>query len=119
MLACGTTTAEVKSGYGLETDAELRMLRAIRALALAQPIELAATFMGAHEISGRIPRPPGDYVRLIIEEMIPAVAAERRSPSGATCSASAASSRPKNHGTSSRPGCATASRRAFTPTSSR
>ena len=50
MLACGTTTAEVKSGYGLETASELRLLRVIRELGARQPIELAATFMGAHEI---------------------------------------------------------------------
>ena len=47
MLQCGTTTAEAKSGYGLETAAELTMLRAIRRLGRAQPIDLAATFLGA------------------------------------------------------------------------
>jgi imidazolonepropionase len=76
MLQCGTTTAEVKSGYGLDTGAELRMLRAIRRLALAQPIELAATFLGAHEIPVEYRARQGDYVRLIIDEMIPAVAAD-------------------------------------------
>ena len=47
MLRCGTTTAEAKSGYGLETAAELKMLRAIRRLAGSQPIDLVATFLGA------------------------------------------------------------------------
>ena len=50
MLRCGTTTAEVKSGYGLTLDSELTQLRAIRRLAAEQPIELDATFMGAHEV---------------------------------------------------------------------
>jgi imidazolonepropionase len=76
MLQCGTTTAEVKSGYGLDTPAELRMLRAIRRMAQAQPIELAATFMGAHDIPVEYRARQSDYVRLIIDEMIPAVAAD-------------------------------------------
>ena len=66
MLACGTTTAEVKSGYGLAVESELKMLRAIRRLASEQPIDLVPTFMGAHEIPldyrnrrGGL-RPPGD-----------------------------------------------------------
>lgn len=77
MLACGTTTAEVKSGYGLDTASELRMLRAIRALAASQPIEISATFMGAHEIPVEYRGRRQDYVRLIVDEMIPAVAAEK------------------------------------------
>lgn len=76
MLACGTTTAEVKSGYGLETAAELRMLRAIRALAERQPIELVPTFMGAHEIPVEYRDRRGAYIKLLLDEMIPAVAAE-------------------------------------------
>ena len=76
MLSCGTTTAEVKSGYGLETASELRMLRAIRTLGALQPIELAATFMGAHEIPLDYRSRREEYIRLIIDEMLPAVAAE-------------------------------------------
>jgi imidazolonepropionase len=77
MLAAGTTTAEVKSGYGLETEAELRMLRAIRTLGEQQPIELTATFMGAHEFPLECRDRRDDYVRMIVEEMLPAVARER------------------------------------------
>ena len=51
MLRAGTTTAEVKSGYGLTLTDELKMLRAVGQLAAQQPIELAATFMGAHELA--------------------------------------------------------------------
>ena len=74
MLRCGTTTCEAKSGYGLDTASELRMLRAIRRLQASQPIELAATFMGAHEIPVEYRGRQGEYVRLVIDEMIPAAA---------------------------------------------
>lgn len=76
MLAFGTTTAEAKSGYGLELETELRLLRAIRALAAGQAIELTATFMGAHEVPVEYRGRRADYVRLIIDDMIPAVARE-------------------------------------------
>jgi imidazolonepropionase len=76
MLACGTTTAEIKSGYGLDVESELKMLRAIRRLTDEQPMDLAATFMGAHEIPLDYRQRREDYVRLVIDEMIPAVAAE-------------------------------------------
>ena len=75
MLACGTTTCEIKSGYGLDVEAELKMLRVVRRLDESHPIDLAATFMGAHEVpiehrSGR-----ARYMDLVVDEMIPAVAA--------------------------------------------
>jgi imidazolonepropionase len=77
MLRCGTTTVEIKSGYGLDLETELRMLRAVRTLAASQPIEIAATFMGAHEVPIEYRARRDDYVRLVVDEMIPAVAAER------------------------------------------
>ena len=76
MLRCGTTTAEVKSGYGLTLESELTQLRAIRRLATEQPIELDATFMAAHELPPEFRDRREDYVRAIVEEMIPAVARE-------------------------------------------
>jgi imidazolonepropionase len=76
MLACGTTTCEIKSGYGLELEAELKTLRAIRTLNDAHPIDIAATFMGAHEIPEEYRSRRNEYVDLVMEEMIPAVAAE-------------------------------------------
>ena len=76
MLALGTTTAEAKSGYGLDRQTELRMLRAIKALAAEQPIELTATFMGAHEVPLEYRGRRAEYVKLVIDEMIPAVASE-------------------------------------------
>jgi imidazolonepropionase len=75
MLACGTTTCEIKSGYGLDTAAELKMLRAIAALSAAHPMSISATFMGAHEIPVEYRTRRADYVDLVVEEMIPAVAA--------------------------------------------
>jgi imidazolonepropionase len=75
-LAQGTTTCEVKSGYGLETAAELRMLRAIRVLAASQPVELSPTFMGAHEVPVEYRNRRDAYLDLVVDEMLPAVAAE-------------------------------------------
>lgn len=77
MLRCGTTTAEAKSGYGLQTDAELKMLRAIGRLEADQPIDLVATFLGAHEIPVEYRERRQAYLDLLIGEMIPAVAAGR------------------------------------------
>jgi imidazolonepropionase len=74
MLSAGTTTCEAKSGYGLETEAELRMLRVIRSLAAVQPIDLVPTFMGAHEVPPEFRGRQAEYVRLVIDEMIPAAA---------------------------------------------
>jgi imidazolonepropionase len=76
MLACGTTTCEIKSGYGLTTASELKILRAIRTLAKTHPISIVATFMGAHEVPVEFRSARGDYIDLIVSEMIPAVAAE-------------------------------------------
>ena len=77
MLANGTTTCEVKSGYGLTTSSELTMLRAIREIDALHPIDLVPTFMGAHEVPPEFRDTRADYVRTIVEEMIPAVAAEK------------------------------------------
>jgi imidazolonepropionase len=76
MLLSGTTTAEVKSGYGLETEAELRSLRAIRAAAAAHPVSVAATFLGAHEVPVEHRASRERYLDLLVEEMVPAVAQE-------------------------------------------
>ncbi len=76
MLAAGTTTAEVKSGYGLDIETELRMLRAIRRLNAEESIDLVATFMGAHEIPIEYRDRRHEYERLVVERMIPTVANE-------------------------------------------
>ena len=77
MLQCGTTTAEAKSGYGLTTSSELKMLRVIWQLAAGHPIEIAPTFMGAHELPIEYRDRRADYIALLIDEMIPAVCVER------------------------------------------
>jgi imidazolonepropionase len=75
MLACGTTTCEIKSGYGLDVESELKMLRAIARLNQEHPIDIVPTFMGAHEVPMDHRDRRAAYVDLVIEEMIPAVAA--------------------------------------------
>lgn len=76
MLACGTTTAETKSGYGLTVDSELKMLRAIRRLDEEHPMDLVPTFMGAHEVPVEYRGRRADYISLIVNEMIPRVVDE-------------------------------------------
>ena len=74
MLACGTTTCEAKSGYGLTVESELRQLKAIRALDEAHAIDLVPTFMGAHDIPGEYRSRRGEYIACVINEMLPQVA---------------------------------------------
>jgi len=76
MLAFGTTTCEAKSGYGLDTETELRQLRAIRALDESHPIDLIPTFLGAHALPEAFKEDRAAYIRLLCEKMIPAVATE-------------------------------------------
>jgi imidazolonepropionase len=72
----GTGAVEIKSGYGLNTEAELKMLRVIRRLKETMPIEIKATFLGAHAVPAEFKGKQTEYVDLVINEMIPAVAAE-------------------------------------------
>lgn len=79
LAAHGTTTVEVKSGYGLTLDDELKSLRVIQRLQAALPLRIVPTFLGAHEIPleyRAAPRTREDYVQLLVHEMIPRVAAE-------------------------------------------
>lgn len=71
MFTCGTTTAEVKTGYGLRTAAELRMLQALLALDKEGPLEIAPTFLGAHAIAPEFRERPQDYSALICNTMLP------------------------------------------------
>ena len=74
MMATGSGAIEIKSGYGLSTEDELKMLRVIRRIRDAVPAVIKATFLGAHAVARGMQR--SDYVRKVCEEMIPAVAAE-------------------------------------------
>lgn len=74
MLALGTTTAEVKTGYGLDLQSELKLLEAIAVLDTLHPIDLVPTFLGAHAVPPEFHGRAGEYIDLVVREMIPAVA---------------------------------------------
>ena len=74
MLIHGTTTVEAKSGYGLSTKDEIKCLEAIEKLNKQHPIDVIPTFLGAHAVPNEYRDRPDDYVDLVVEEMIPAVA---------------------------------------------
>ena len=80
LAAYGTTTVEVKSGYGLTVEDELKTLRVIARLAASQPVRLVPTWLGAHEIPQEYRASPAgrnDYVDLLVNEMLPRVVAGR------------------------------------------
>ena len=70
----GTGAMEIKSGYGLNTEDELKMLRVIRRLRASLPIEIRATFLGAHAVGRAYAGRQGEYVDMVCREMLPAVA---------------------------------------------
>ncbi|MFY1830319.1 imidazolonepropionase [Myxococcus fulvus] len=76
LLAQGVTVAEVKSGYGLDVETELKMLRVVRRLNTMTPVELVPTLLCAHAIPAEYRERREDYVRLCIDEILPAVANE-------------------------------------------
>ncbi|MFZ5910041.1 MAG: imidazolonepropionase [Chloroflexota bacterium] len=73
MFATGTTTAEAKTGYGLQTATELRLLKALLALDDEGPLDLAITFLGAHAIAPEYKDEPQAYTDLVCETMLPLV----------------------------------------------
>ena len=75
MLMLGTTTTEVKTGYGLSVEAEIKLLRTIELLADSHPMTLIPTFLGAHAVPPAYKGRTDAYVDLVVEEMIPAAAA--------------------------------------------
>ena len=72
----GTGCVEIKSGYGLSTEDELKMLRVIRRIRESVPLEVRATFLGAHAVARAYRGRQGEYVDLVCREMLPAVARE-------------------------------------------
>jgi len=72
MLACGTTTGEIKTGYGLDAETELKMLRVIEELDKTHPIDLVPTFLAAHAVPPEFKGNTDGYVALISGEMLPA-----------------------------------------------
>ena len=77
MLDLGVTTVEAKSGYGLDVETELKQLRVIRDLNEAHPIDLAATFLGAHAMPPEYKEDREGYLRLLCDTVIPKVAEEK------------------------------------------
>lgn len=75
-LLAGTTTVEVKSGYGLSREAELKQLRVVRRLRRMLPMDLVPTFLGAHAVPAEYRDRRQAYVDLLVDDMLPAVAAE-------------------------------------------
>ncbi len=71
MLACGTTTSEIKTGYGLDTETELKMLRVIEALDKTHAIDIVPTFLAAHTVPPEFKGNTDGYVDLICDEMQP------------------------------------------------
>lgn len=76
LIAEGVTTVEIKSGYGLSLESELRLLRLLRKLGRIWPVDVAATFLGAHALPPEYAADRAGYVRLICETMLPAIAGE-------------------------------------------
>ncbi len=76
VISYGTGAIEIKSGYGLDTESELKMLRVIRRISENSPLTVRATFLGAHAVPLEYKGRQAEYVDKIINEMLPAVAAE-------------------------------------------
>lgn len=77
VIALGTGAIEIKSGYGLDLESELKMLRVIRRLKERGPIPVKATFLGAHAIPLEFKNNKDGYIRLLIDEMMPAIESEK------------------------------------------
>ncbi len=77
MLACGTTTVEAKSGYGLSTNEEIKQLKVIKKLQEETPLDVIPTFLGAHSIPREYKENPDEYVKIVIDEMLPKVKEEK------------------------------------------
>lgn len=76
VIGHGTGAIEIKSGYGLTVESELKMLRVVRRLRESSPIPIKATFLGAHAVPAEYKERRGEYIDLLINEMLPRVAAE-------------------------------------------
>ncbi|MGG3452092.1 imidazolonepropionase [Domibacillus aminovorans] len=76
-LTHGVTTVEGKSGYGMNWETELKQLRVMRALQERHPVDIVPTFMGAHAVPPEFKGREDDFVNVIIDEMLPAVAKEK------------------------------------------
>jgi imidazolonepropionase len=80
LVAEGVTTIEIKSGYGLSLESELRILSAIRKFGRIWPLDVAATFLGAHALPPEFMDDRAGYIDLICKQMIPQIAEEKLAP---------------------------------------
>lgn len=76
LIQLGTGAIEIKSGYGLTTDAEMKMLRVAKQLGENYPVTIKTTFLGAHAVPATYKDDKAGYMKLIIDEMLPKIAAE-------------------------------------------
>jgi len=76
VIAHGTTAIEIKSGYGLSVEGELKMLRVIKRLKQISPIPIKSTFLGAHAFPLAFKNDHSGYIRLLIEDILPIIGAE-------------------------------------------
>ena len=77
IMYLGTGAVEIKSGYGLNTESEMKMLRVIKRLKETHPLTIKSTFLGAHAVPSEFKGKQSEYVNLVINEMIPRVASEK------------------------------------------
>ncbi|MGE0733825.1 MAG: imidazolonepropionase [Alphaproteobacteria bacterium] len=77
LMAEGVTTVEIKSGYGLDTENEIKLLRTARRLGEASDVSIVTSFLGAHALPPEFAERPDDYIALVCEQMLPAIAQER------------------------------------------
>ena len=77
IIALGTGAVEIKSGYGLTIEGELKMLRVIQKFKANYPIEIKATFLGAHAIPAAFKGNKDGYLQMLIDELLPKIAAEK------------------------------------------
>jgi imidazolonepropionase len=77
MLAQGVTTIEIKSGYGLNLETEIKMLKVAKRIEKALSIDVSTTFLGAHALPEEFESNPGAYIDLVCEEMLPVIAKEK------------------------------------------
>jgi imidazolonepropionase len=77
VISLGTGAIEIKSGYGLDVESELKMLRVIRRLKERGPIPVKATFLGAHAVPAEFKNDKDGYIKLLIDELMPAIASEK------------------------------------------
>ncbi|MFM2206716.1 MAG: hypothetical protein RL213_691 [Bacteroidota bacterium] len=77
MIRMGTGAIEIKSGYGLDAESELKMLRVIRTLKKTLPVEIKATFLGAHAVPMEFRDDKTGYIRMLTDELMPRIADEK------------------------------------------